>query len=377
MLYQKVQLYHTESENSIFQESISYSEMSQFQQDFLCGLLKRKRPKKIVEIGVSAGGTSVIILNALKQLSINAKIFSVDVSESWYRSKNLKTGFVAKKYLEENDDCPRIDFLLGQSIPHVIDIIGREIDFLILDTMHTLPGELLDFLICLPYLQNKSIVILHDVMEDHLHCCSSKIATKLLFNLVTGKKWYMPEEKTGVCSFSNIAAFEVSECTRKNICDVFSGLTMLWDYMLSDEDVKKYMELLKMHYPKEEAEWVEKIIDLQKYSYFRKKISTHYQMDDEWLKRKWKKQKIVFLYGSAHWAKIYTEYAKINNLPLNGWVVSNDQNIADCGQSGLPVYHLKDLPYSSEECAIVLALDKRYFDTVKKNLFAEGDFMVL
>lgn len=39
-------------------------------------------------------------------------------------------------------------FLLGKAIPFVLERIGKDIDFLILDTAHCLPGELLDFIVC-------------------------------------------------------------------------------------------------------------------------------------------------------------------------------------------------------------------------------------
>ncbi len=361
----------------MFEEIKRYSEMSQFQRDFLCGMLKEKRPNKILELGVSAGGTTAIILNCLKELNINAKLYSVDVSDIWYRSNSEETGFIAKKYLKEIDASAQIEFLLGQPIPYVINKIGTEIDFLILDTMHCLPGELLDFLICLPYLKNKCIVVIHDVMENHLHCCDNEIATKLLFDLVTGNKWYMHEKESGIYNFSNIAAFEINKETTRNIYNIFSGLSMSWRYMLDDKDLEKYVELLNNHYSQDYVNWFKEIVNLQKYTYLRKKVNMHYGKDHEWLKRKWEKQKNVFLYGSSHWAEIYSEYAKINHLPLKGWIVSDDQDIIDSQHYHLPICHLKDLPYSPEECAIILALDKKYFETVKNNLSVKGYYMVL
>ena len=49
--------------------------------------------------------------------------------------------------------------------PDVIDEIGSDIDFLILDTLHIVPGEILDFLVCLPYLTKDAIVVLHDAIN--------------------------------------------------------------------------------------------------------------------------------------------------------------------------------------------------------------------
>lgn len=46
-------------------------EMSEFESVFLCGLIREMKPKKIVEIGVAAGGTTAIILECLSQLDLN------------------------------------------------------------------------------------------------------------------------------------------------------------------------------------------------------------------------------------------------------------------------------------------------------------------
>lgn len=44
------------------------AEMSEEQSAFLCGLLKKYRPNKIVEIGVAAGGTTAVMLNCIALL---------------------------------------------------------------------------------------------------------------------------------------------------------------------------------------------------------------------------------------------------------------------------------------------------------------------
>ncbi len=58
---------------------IERAEMTPFQHAFLCGLLRKKKPAKILEIGVSAGGTSCVIMNCLKMLGSNAEFHSVDL----------------------------------------------------------------------------------------------------------------------------------------------------------------------------------------------------------------------------------------------------------------------------------------------------------
>ena len=46
----------------------SEPEMSEFESAFVCGLIKEKRPKKILEIGVAGGGTTAIVMQCLNDL---------------------------------------------------------------------------------------------------------------------------------------------------------------------------------------------------------------------------------------------------------------------------------------------------------------------
>ena len=144
-------------------------EMNEFESSFLCGLLKEKKPKKIVEIGVAAGGTTAILLQCLEMLENDCRMYSIDCLEYFYADKSKKTGFMgeeAKKNIGGTGRCKHT-FLLGISA-NLLNDIGPGIDFLILDTSHTLPGELLEFITCLPYLEDDAIVVLHDINLQHL-----------------------------------------------------------------------------------------------------------------------------------------------------------------------------------------------------------------
>ena len=212
-MYQSVELYSKPEEGIT---NLQYSEMTSFQHAFLCGLIKENRPNKIVEVGVSAGGTTGVVLQCLKMLNIKATMYSVDLSERWYRNESYETGFAVK---EMGKDWGRVthEFLLGRAIPFYLEQIGKDIDFLILDTTHCLPGELLDFIICLPYLKDGCTVVLHDTIESHLTGVDLEIATKLLFDVVTANdKYMMREQEINSACFPNIAAFKADTGTRKN-----------------------------------------------------------------------------------------------------------------------------------------------------------------
>ncbi len=71
--------------HEILPKDMRKREMSDYQQSFLCGMIKKYQPQNIVEIGVSAGGTSAIILMCMKLLGMDdACLTSVDLSEKYY-----------------------------------------------------------------------------------------------------------------------------------------------------------------------------------------------------------------------------------------------------------------------------------------------------
>lgn len=144
MSYREVDLYYEPDKTCAYitdGENRNYSEMTIDQHAFLYGLLKEKYPKNILEPGVAAGGTTAVVLTGLKMFDVNAKVYSVDVSEKWYRAKYLDTGFIAKKFMDCIIGKTQHEFLLGKEIPYVIDEIGEGIDFLILDTTHVMRGN--------------------------------------------------------------------------------------------------------------------------------------------------------------------------------------------------------------------------------------------
>ena len=57
--------------------------MSGNQMEFLNGIVRKFKPKKIVEIGVFKGGSTIIMLNAIKDIK-NAHIYSIDINNEDY-----------------------------------------------------------------------------------------------------------------------------------------------------------------------------------------------------------------------------------------------------------------------------------------------------
>ena len=180
---------------------------------------------------------------------------SIDISEDFHLDKNFKTGSLALP-TKETLKIGTHNFYFNTVIPFMIDEIGNNIDFVILDTAHRLPGEVLDFLIVLPYLSENAVVCLHDVSEcqrvpDFNHLLQH--ATAALFSAVHADKFLnfvnlFTTEYTGL-RYPNIAAFQINSDTMKNIENVFLTLIMRWGYLPTNRDLNGYMNMLMKLYP--------------------------------------------------------------------------------------------------------------------------------
>ncbi len=243
-MYHKVELY-TEPENILYKMEEGYCEMTTSDLGFLCGLIKQENPQKVLEVGVAGGGTTAVIMNCLHLLNSNAKMYSVDINKECYRSEDKETGYQLKQVKDELNNYVNHKFELGYVLPEVIDKIGNNIDFVILDTVHSLPGELLDFLCVVPYLKEDAIVVLHDVASN-LNFKREAFATKIVLSAASGEKYYNYEDE-----ILNIAAIRVCDFTKENIANIFSALSISWAYLPSDAEVKLYRDLYIRHYDDE------------------------------------------------------------------------------------------------------------------------------
>ena len=86
--------YETDIYNNIKNKIIGFpcKEMWDNQREFLNGVVRRFRPKKIVEIGVSQGCASSIILNSIQDFD-DSHLYSIDLSNRNYIGKCVKKLF--------------------------------------------------------------------------------------------------------------------------------------------------------------------------------------------------------------------------------------------------------------------------------------------
>ena len=101
-------------------------EMTEFESAFVCGMIKTRRPKKIVEIGVAAGGTTAIILQCIDLLKMNddCEFVSIDLGEKFYRNKRKNTGFLGAEIKDKLNAPVNHRFLLGKVLADRIEELG-------------------------------------------------------------------------------------------------------------------------------------------------------------------------------------------------------------------------------------------------------------
>lgn len=221
-------------------------EMTLDESAFLCGLLNEIHPSKILEVGVAAGSATAIMLQCLEDSHSEYEMHSVDISTRFYRDRTRETGFLAK-IAKEFLNHPNHHIYTGRNVASCLEEIGQGIDFLIMDTVHFLPGEILDFLVILPFLKENSVVCLHDVAVSHyVPVMKSAHSCSVLFSNVTSEKKFM--NFTSDEHYPNIAAFQVTKETRKHIIDIFLSLILRWYYIPSNADISLYVRAFQSTY---------------------------------------------------------------------------------------------------------------------------------
>jgi predicted O-methyltransferase YrrM len=255
--------------HSLDENYTNVSEMSNEEREFLNGIILRNKPKKILEAGVSAGSSSVIILNAIKENS-ESRLYSIDYSRTWYRDRAKNSGYVTDSY-----PCLKNKWKLftgGLSLKF-IEEIGGNIDFCFIDTVHSNPGEILDTLMILPFLKDDAIIVFHDV---NCHTGSGEFAecnvlggftNNLLMSAITGKKIiqgnFVPHSKYANWDkspyFPSIGAIKTNKDTKEHVFEIFNLLTLKWAYLPSVEEEKSIVSFLSKYYDRYFIEYIKKV----------------------------------------------------------------------------------------------------------------------
>lgn len=220
--------------------------MLENEQKLFVHLMKENTPSKILELGTHIGGTTAVILATMEELNLNAKLYSVDLYAAEENMRNTIDESVSKKYPNWNQDNWLI--YCDHVIAEVIEDIKGDIDFCIIDTSHMLPGEVLDFITILPFLQDGAIVVLHDTRLATAGVARIANATNILFSsVVASEKFLIQDEHNQI---QNISAFRVDSDTRKYIENIMLALSLPWGYPVMEKHQLAYEKIVKKYYSK-------------------------------------------------------------------------------------------------------------------------------
>jgi|GEM_PF-1245228 len=234
----------TKLEGKVFGSEYFKNEMTPKEQGFLNGIIRKTKPKNIVEIGLSAGGSSCIILNAISD--IDAKLYSFDYNKIWFhdndKDNGRKTGFLVEQIVP--DLTPKWELYAG-GVPckYFGSLPKNGIDIVFIDTAHINPGEHLNLLEILPYMSKNGIVIFHDTQYHTLYD-DTGATNRIAINTLKGKRIHLQSEYTA--GLPNIEALVLDEITPDTVWALFSNISLPWAYKISEED---FVEMYK-HYSK-------------------------------------------------------------------------------------------------------------------------------
>lgn len=213
------------------------------QREFLNGVIRKFRPKKIVEIGVAFGGGSAIILNAIKDIK-NSHLYSIDLSSS----KNI--GNCIRNYFPEYLNIWSL--YTGNIAANFIEEIGDNIDMVFIDSAHFEPGEILDFLIILPFVKERAIIGFHDIGNQITFGWEKnkrkEWAPYLIFNIIKGQK-FLPSGKNILTQ--DIGVIKLERNQKKYIHDYFRALGGQWQYFPKEKHIKIIKSLFNKYYDNE------------------------------------------------------------------------------------------------------------------------------
>ena len=237
--------YKTYENNIITKKIITISgwQIRRNQANFLNGLIRKYKPKNCLEIGVANGGSSILILNAIKDIT-NSILVSLDLNNKVYSDPTKETGYRVKYFPELSKNWK----LFTGDQPHKFLIkLNMKFDFVFLDTAHSTPGEILNFIELLPFLNENAILVIHDILWHFKSKIKFYPSNIILYPAIYGDKILL-KKKNG--SLDNIAAVFLYKNQENHYLDYFLLLLTSWEYLPKNNEINDLRFFIKNYYKK-------------------------------------------------------------------------------------------------------------------------------
>lgn len=211
---------------------------------FINGIIRKYKPIRSLEVGVANGGSSILILNAIKDIK-NSILVSLDLNS---KRENKTIGYRVKQFFPE---------LMGKWMlfygdqPHKFLVkLKYKFQLIFLDTAHVSPGELINIIEILPFINENAIIILHDI-KWHFFIYKKKYPSNFtpsqiyLFSALNGNKILSSSFAVG-----NIGAVFLYKNQKNYYIDYFLLLLCFWEYMPTDNQINDLRIFIKKYYKK-------------------------------------------------------------------------------------------------------------------------------
>ncbi|GAD17999.1 class I SAM-dependent methyltransferase [Helicobacter fennelliae] len=147
----------------------------------------------------------------------------------------------------------------GGLVANHLDNIGKDIDLCIIDTVHSAPGEVLDFLMVLPYLSKNAVIIMHDLVF-HIFAEKNSSICALLFQALQGRKVFPPFDEP----LQNIGSCVLADLTPSHIQQYFRILNFPWCYIPNDKDLQVFRNWIVKHYEPSFSVMFDRFVEIQR-----------------------------------------------------------------------------------------------------------------
>ena len=225
------------------------------EQFFINGIIRKHKPKKCLEIGVAHGGSAVLILNALKD-NVGSFLISLDYNTKFFHDKSKKTGYIVNKLFPELSKNWK---LFTGDLPHkFLEKLNIKFDFVFIDTSHYTPGEFINIIEVMPFLNNNAIVVVHDITWHHRLIFDNFIEeikftpTQIyVMSTLVGKKVIFHSDKPII---GNIGAVFLEKNQQNYYINYFLLLLSFWEEMLQENQINDLRIFINSIYYSKELE---------------------------------------------------------------------------------------------------------------------------
>lgn len=212
------------------------------------GLIRKHRPKNCLEIGVEHGGSAILILNAIKDFP-ESSLVSIDLYT--FVNETKKKGYnVGEKFPEL---MKKWKLFLGDMPHKFLSKLNIKFDLIFLDSAHVTPGEFVNFIEVLPFINDNAIIILHDIVwhfnrifDDNLKYNKVTHPTEInLLSSLIGKKIMFKSDENYLM---NIGVVFLDKNQKKYYLNYFLLLVNIWNYIPTDKQLNEFRKFIKKYY---------------------------------------------------------------------------------------------------------------------------------